>query len=214
MYTIAYENKDIVIRFEKETVDKKLLSNFLEFIEMEQIRNRSKLTDKQADKIAREINRKVWDKLKKNVLEEQLNTEEPIVVDTNIIISSLLHRKSPFLELLLTKKHQFYICELSIIELFNNKEKIIKLSKLKEDEVTKVFHTLLRNLNLFKENLIEKLNWQKAYQLCKDIDETDTPFVALTIELDGLLLTGDKKLKAKLKRKGFNSIYEYKTTQK
>lgn len=70
MYTIAYENKDIVIRFEKETIDKKLLSNFLEFIEMEQIRKRSKLTDKQADKIAREINRKVWDKLKKNVLEE------------------------------------------------------------------------------------------------------------------------------------------------
>jgi hypothetical protein len=70
MYTIAYENKDIVIRFEKETIDKKLLSNFLEFIELEQIRKRSKLTDKQADKIAREINRKVWDKLKKNVLEE------------------------------------------------------------------------------------------------------------------------------------------------
>ena len=214
MYTIAYENKDIVIRFEKETVDKKLLSNFLEFIEMEQIRKRSKLSDKQADKIAKEINRKVWDKLKKNVLEEQLKTEKPIVVDTNIIISSLLHRKSPFLELLLTKKHQFYICELSIIELFNNKEKIIKLSKLQEDELTKVFHTLLRNLNLFKENLIEKINWKKAYQLCKDIDETDTPFVALAIELDGLLLTGDKKLKAKLKRKGFNTFYEYATTQK
>lgn len=45
MYTIAYENKDIVIRFEKEAVDKKLLSNFLEFIELEQIRKRSKLTD-------------------------------------------------------------------------------------------------------------------------------------------------------------------------
>jgi len=70
MYTIAYENKDIVIRFEKETVDKKLLSNFLEFIELEQIRKKSKLTEKQADKIAKEINRKVWDKLKKNVLEK------------------------------------------------------------------------------------------------------------------------------------------------
>ncbi|NIP61808.1 MAG: PIN domain-containing protein [Nitrosopumilaceae archaeon] len=138
-----------------------------------------------------------------------MKTEKPIVVDTNIIISSLLHRKSPFLELLLTKKHQFYICELSIIELFNHKEKIIKLSKLKEDELTKVFHTLLKNLNLFKENLIEKENWQKAYQLCKDIDETDTPFVALTIELEGLLLTGDKKLSAKLKRKGFDSFYEH-----
>ena len=70
MYTIAYENKDIVIRFEKEAIDKKLLSNFMEFIELEQIRRKSKLTEKQADKIAKEINRKVWDKLKKNVLEE------------------------------------------------------------------------------------------------------------------------------------------------
>lgn len=70
MYTIAYEDKDIVIRFEKEAVDKKLLSNFLEFIELEQIRKKSQLTEKQADKIAKEINRKVWDKLKKNVLEE------------------------------------------------------------------------------------------------------------------------------------------------
>lgn len=70
MYTIAYENKDIVIRFAKEAVDKKLLSNFLEFIELEQIRKKSKLTQKQADKTVKEINRKVWDKLKKNVLEE------------------------------------------------------------------------------------------------------------------------------------------------
>lgn len=138
-----------------------------------------------------------------------MKTEKPVVVDTNIIISSLLRRKSPFLELLLTKKHQFYICELSITELFKNKEKIIKLSRLEEDELTKVFHTLLKNLNLFKEDLIEKANWQQAYRLCKDIDETDTPFVALTIELNGLLLTGDKKLSGKLKQKGFDSFYEY-----
>ena len=69
MYTIAYEDKQIVIRFEKEAVDKKLLSSFLEFIELEQIRKRSRLTEKQADKIAKDINRKVWDKLKKDVLE-------------------------------------------------------------------------------------------------------------------------------------------------
>ena len=28
MYTIAYENKDIVVRFNEESVDKKLLANF------------------------------------------------------------------------------------------------------------------------------------------------------------------------------------------
>jgi len=70
MYTIAYENEDIVIRFEKEAVDKKLLANFLEFIEFEQIRQKSQLTEKQADKLAKEINRRVWKKLKKSVIED------------------------------------------------------------------------------------------------------------------------------------------------
>ncbi|MFQ5652888.1 MAG: PIN domain-containing protein [bacterium] len=142
-----------------------------------------------------------------------MKSQKPIIVDTNVIISALLHRKSPFLELLLTRKHRFFICELSIIELFNNKEKIVKFSKLTEDEITKIFHVLLRNLNLFKEDLIVKSNWQMAYRMCKDIDETDTPFIALTLELDGLLLTGDKRLKNKLKAEGFDSFFEIAKTQ-
>jgi len=48
--------------------------------------------------------------------------------------------------------------------------------------------------------------------LCKDIDESDTPFVALTIELKALLWTGDKKLKEGLKKKGFISFFELKNT--
>lgn len=138
-----------------------------------------------------------------------MKSEKSVVVDTNIIISSLLRPKSPFVELLLTKKYPFYICELTVIELFKNKEKILKLSKLSDDEVTRLFHVLLKNLNLFKEELIEKRNWDRAYHLCRNIDESDTPFVALTLELDGLLFTGDEKLKSKLKMKGFDSFFEY-----
>lgn len=111
--------------------------------------------------------------------------------------------------MLLTKKHAFYICELTVIELFKNKEKVLKLSKLSDDEITKLFHVLLKNLNLFKEELIEKRNWDRAYHLCRDIDESDTPFVALTLELDGLLFTGDEKLKSKLMLKDFDSFFEY-----
>ena len=68
MYTIAFENNDIIVRFNEDSVDKKLLADFLEFIEIEQIRKKSKLTEKQAEILAKEINLKVWEKLKNKVL--------------------------------------------------------------------------------------------------------------------------------------------------
>ncbi|WP_413176102.1 PIN domain-containing protein [Anabaena azotica] len=40
------------------------------------------------------------------------------------------------------------------------------------------------------------------------MDESDTPHVALTLELEGLLWTGDKKLKEGLIRKGFDKFFE------
>ena len=64
MYKIEYEGKDIVIRFDKKSVDKNSLMNLLEYIELEQIRKKSKITEKQAKRLAKEINQKVWDKLK------------------------------------------------------------------------------------------------------------------------------------------------------
>ena len=48
----------------------------------------------------------------------------------------------------------------------------------------------------------------KAFDLCKDIDEKDIPFVAVTIELDGLFWTGDKELRNGLESKGFTSFFE------
>lgn len=45
-----------------------------------------------------------------------------------------------------------------------------------------------------------------TYDLCKDVDIKDTPFVALAIELGPSLWTGDKKLKEGLKQKGFDNF--------
>lgn len=69
MYSIAYENQDIVIRINKHSIDKRTLSGFLESIELEGIRRKSQLTRKQALKISREINQNVWNHLKDKVLE-------------------------------------------------------------------------------------------------------------------------------------------------
>jgi len=55
--------------------------------------------------------------------------------------------------------------------------------------------------------LIEPACWQQAYALCHAVDEADTPHVALTLQLNGLLWTGDKKLMKHLEKQGFNRFF-------
>jgi predicted nucleic acid-binding protein len=54
----------------------------------------------------------------------------------------------------------------------------------------------------FYEETISTTNFIHAY------DEKDTPFVALTLEIEGVLWTKDEKLKVGLRKKGFNHFFE------
>ena len=134
--------------------------------------------------------------------------QRPVVVDTNILFSALLSQKSDFAETLLGSEHRFFVCELVLVELFKHKEKIVKASRLSEDDVLRAYYTLLRRITLFKEDRIAPEHRRAAYDLCVDIDVTDAPHVALTLELDGVLWTGDNTLKSGLKRKGFERFFE------
>ena len=137
-----------------------------------------------------------------------MESVQPVIVDANILFSALLRDGTPFAQQLLGSNWRFCICESTIIELFKHKEKIVRLSKLTEDDVIRVFYTLLRRVTVVKEDLIEQTTRQQAYTLCQDIDVADTPFVALTLHLDGLLWTGDKVLKSGLRDKGFDRFFE------
>jgi len=68
----------------------------------------------------------------------------------------------------------------------------------------------MRHIEFFDENSISTSALKVAWELVKDIDPKDMLFVALTIEVDGLLWTGDKKLRTGLKSKGFDSLYNTK----
>jgi predicted nucleic acid-binding protein len=134
--------------------------------------------------------------------------DKPVVLDTNILFSALLNSRSGFAQTLLTSRRRFFICETVIIELFKNKDKIVRLSALSEDEIIRLFHVLLRRLTLCKEELFSAANRATAYDLCREVDEADSPHVALALEIGGLLWTGDKKLMAGLKGKGFDHFFE------
>lgn len=132
-----------------------------------------------------------------------------VVVDTNVIFSALLKSHSTFAEILLRSEHEFFVCEMTLVEIFKHKDKITQASHLSDDDLARLYHILLRRITLYKEDLISVESRKAAYHLCLDIDESDTPHVALALELDALLWTGDKKLKDGLQTKGFQNIFEH-----
>lgn len=63
LYSISLENQDIIIKFNREMVNLELLTQFLEYLELESIRNRSQLTPEQITNLSQEVNQEVWDTL-------------------------------------------------------------------------------------------------------------------------------------------------------
>ncbi len=130
-----------------------------------------------------------------------------VVVDTNILFSALLRSRTRFADVLLRSEHTFYVCESVLVELFKHKEKILTASKLADEDLARLYHVLLRRVNLYKEDLIPPEHWSAAWELCREIDETDTPHVALTLVLDAQLWSGDKPLRDGLRAKGFDRLF-------
>lgn len=130
-----------------------------------------------------------------------------IVVDTNILFSALLSRETPLRKIFFNKDYNFYAPNFVIVEIFRHKERIFKHTKSDESDVYEYLNSILKKINFVNEEIISIENRHEAFRLCSDIDQKDIPFVALALELDALLWTGDKKLREGLIRKGFTAQF-------
>lgn len=137
---------------------------------------------------------------------------KPIIVDTNIVFSALVNKNSAIARILLESHQALLMPKFGFAELFKHKEKICKVSKHTLDEVLEILYELIRHIDFYDENFISTDALQKAWWLVKDIDPKDMLFVALTIEMNGLLWTGDNKLRLSLEEKGFTALFVSKTT--
>jgi hypothetical protein len=63
-YNITLDNQDIIIKFNKDILDRENLTKFLEYLELETLRKRSNLTQEQVITLADEIDHDVWFKIK------------------------------------------------------------------------------------------------------------------------------------------------------
>lgn len=130
-----------------------------------------------------------------------------VVIDTNIIISAIINPKGRELDIIFNYPNiQLFSCYFLHVELIKHKEKLLKLSKLQENEFLELFYYILKQISLMNEEYISSDIWRMAYNYTKEVDEKDISFVALSMSLDAKLWTGDNKLIKGLKKKGFNNI--------
>lgn len=131
-----------------------------------------------------------------------------IVVDTNILFSSLRAKNSRLRRILEREDCRFYAPNFLMVEIFKHKERILNKSKVTEEEVYEILYQTLHKIIFISEETISLENFIEAYKLCVNIDEKDTPFVALTLEIEGELWTKDDVLKRGLIKKGFDSFFD------
>lgn len=131
-----------------------------------------------------------------------------LVVDTNIIFSGLLSPNGKISDLLLNSYNtfDFYSPTFVLEEFENHKEKLLKLSGYTEKELSFLQLNLFKKIDLIDLDSIRKSTFEKAYELTKNVDEFDTPFIALALELESPLWTGDKRLIKGLSKKGIDWI--------
>lgn len=127
-----------------------------------------------------------------------------IVVDSNIIFSALISGKEIYIDIF--KMNDIFIPDIVISELNKYEARIIKKTRLKKNEFRTFIQMLFEEITVIPKFAISPENWQKAYNICCDIDEKDTPFVALSLEFKVPLCTNDKTLREKLKEKGFDNL--------
>ena len=131
-----------------------------------------------------------------------------IIVDTNIIFSTLLNSNSTIGDLLFNsdKHFEFYSCSYMRYEIQKHWERLKKISKLSDEQLQISYTQVLSKLKFVNEEIIPVETWLASEEITKGIDIDDTDFVAMTKFLKATLWTGDKVLYNGLKKIGFKKI--------
>lgn len=131
-----------------------------------------------------------------------------VVIDANIAFKALVASRGDLRDRIgRATDIKLFSPRFVFVELFKHKERLTRASGLNEDQVLQALQTLVGRINFIDEDTIRIGTWMEAYHLCRDVDEKDTPYVALTIHLDGRLWTDDALLRTGLESKGFFSFF-------
>ncbi|MDM7273694.1 PIN domain-containing protein [Sulfurihydrogenibium azorense] len=56
-----------------------------------------------------------------------------------------------------------------------------------KEKMREIIYEIFKSIHIIPKMAVKKSSMETAYNLCKEVDEKDIPYVALTIELDAYL---------------------------
>lgn len=129
-----------------------------------------------------------------------------LVIDTNILISSLLIDQSGTVKLLKSEVFDLYYPEDGLTEIEYYKDYIITKREKSFQKRTFDFALsfVMESVTIIPSEVYQE-KMKKAYGIMKDIDEKDTPFLALALQLNLHLWSNDKHFKKQNLVKCFNT---------
>jgi hypothetical protein len=66
-YRVSYEGDDIVVRLKRAALTRNQVSRFLDYVMLEAVRTQSQLTEAQAADLAKDINRRAWERIQSRI---------------------------------------------------------------------------------------------------------------------------------------------------
>ncbi|MFN0083212.1 MAG: PIN domain-containing protein [Ferruginibacter sp.] len=131
-----------------------------------------------------------------------------IVVDTNIVFSTLLNSNSNIGDLIFNsdKQFEFYSCSYMRYEIKKHWERLKKISKLSDEQLQISYTQVLLKIKFINEEIIPVEIWLASEEITKEIDIDDIDFIALSKFLKASLWTGDKVLYNGLKKLSYRKL--------
>jgi len=126
------------------------------------------------------------------------------VIDSNILFGAIISSRRIYFEII--KNFDLYAPDYVLKEIEKYKELLLVKTKLSKKELNSFLITLFKGITILPSIILDGTSRQKALELCWDVDEKDSPFVALAIEMNIPLPTNDKKLYNGLKKKNFSNV--------
>ena len=126
-----------------------------------------------------------------------------LVADSNIVFSALISGKPVYLDIY--RRARVSVPDFMLLEIEKYQARIIKKTKLAQS-FRQFTRELFEEITVIPKLAIAPESFAQAYALCRDIDEKDTPFLALSIDLELPLWSNDKTLIEGLSAKGYGRL--------